>query len=310
MRRTRLTALIGLGASAVLALAACGGGTSSAPETPPSDTAGAGGDTVCATVDQAGTDELAEICKKGVITVSTDPSYPPQSSLNKDTGEYEGFDIDVAKEIAKRLGVTTEWIAPNWDVITAGSWNGRWDMSVGSMTVTEERAKVLNFSPAYYYTPASIAVHKDNTTINNLETDLDGKRVGACSACTYDAYLNKTLVIPGYTFNFVVDDVKFSGYDTDTTAIQDLSLGDGARLDAAMSSLTTLQGAIDAGSPIKIVGDPLFYEPLAVAFDKSADSQSLTDAASKIVEEMHADGTLSELSKKWYDGVDYSVTKN
>jgi len=215
----------------------------------------------------------------------------------------------VAKEIAKNLGVKTEWIAPSWDVITAGGWNGRWDMSVGSMTVTEDRSKVLNFTPAYYYTPASIAVNKANTTIKDLTTDLDGKKVGACSSCTYEAYLKKTLAIPGYTFNFVVEDVKFSGYDTDSTAIQDLALGDGDRLDAAMSSLTTLQGAIDKGAPIKLVGDPLFYEPLAVAFDKKADSAALTAAVSKIVEKMHSDGTLTAMSKKWYDGTDYTVQK-
>lgn len=307
MRRTRLTSLIGVGAGAVLALSACGS-SSSAPAPGPA-TSGDTATTVCAGVDKAGTDELAKVCASGTITVSTDPAYPPQSKLDPTTNEYEGFDIDVANEIAKRLGVKTAWIAPAWDVITAGGWNGRWDMSVGSMTVTEERAKVLNFTPAYYFTPASIAVNKDNTTITNLETDLDGKKIGACSSCTYEAFLKKTLMIPGYTFNFVVDDVKFSGYDTDTTAIQDLALGDGTRLDAAMSSLTTLQGAVKAGSKIKIVGEPLFYEPLGAAFDKKADSATLAAAASTIVEQMHADGTLSTLSKKWYDGVDFSISK-
>jgi len=311
MRRTRLTATIGLSA-AVLALAACGssgGGDAKSAGPTKSTTASTAAATVCSGIDPAGTDELAAVCKKGSIMVSTDPAYPPQSKLNKDTNEYEGFDIDVAKEIAKNLGVKTEWIAPSWDVITAGGWNGRWDMSVGSMTVTEDRSKVLNFTPAYYYTPASIAVNKANTTIKDLTTDLDGKKVGACSSCTYEAYLKKTLAIPGYTFNFVVEDVKFSGYDTDSTAIQDLALGDGDRLDAAMSSLTTLQGAIDKGAPIKLVGDPLFYEPLAVAFDKKADSAALTAAVSKIVEKMHTDGTLTAMSKKWYDGTDYTVQK-
>ena len=240
--------------------------------------------------------------------MSTDPAYPPQSQLNKDTNEYEGFDIDVANEIAKRLGVKTAWEAPSWDVITAGGWNGRWDMSVGSMTVTEERAKVLNFTPAYYYTPASIAVHKDNTTINDLTTDLDGKKIGVCSSCTYEAYLKKTLDDPGLHLRLRRRGRPRSPATTPTrTAIQDLALGDGDRLDAAMSSLTTLQGAIDEGAPIKLVGDPLFYEPLAVAFDKKADSDSASRAVSKIVEEMHDDGTLTEMSKKWYDGTDYTV---
>jgi polar amino acid transport system substrate-binding protein len=245
--------------------------------------------------------------EEGVIRVSTDPAYPPQSELNEETGEYEGFDIDVATEIASRLGVEIEWETPAWEAITAGHWNDRWDMSVGSMTVTPERAEVLHFTPAYYYTPASVAVHADNTSITDLETDLDGKRIGVCGACTYDFFLQGTLEIPGYTFNFIVDEPEIVTYDTDTTAIADLSLGDGARLDAVISALPTLQRAIDRDRPIKIVGDPVFGEPLAVAIDRfaSLDPQGLVDRVGEIIEEMHADGTLSELSMKWY-GTDLS----
>jgi polar amino acid transport system substrate-binding protein len=272
---------------ALLVGTACGGG------------AGGGGD-----------DLLAQIQTDGEIVVSTDPAYPPQSELNPTTNEYEGFDIDVANEIAERLGVTVRWETPAWESIVSGSWQDRWDMSVGSMTITEERAAVLDFAPAYYYTPASVAVHVDNTTINNTETDLDGKRIGVCGGCTYDFFLQKTLAIPGYTFNFIIDDAEIVTYDTDSTALADLSIGDGDRLDAAISSLTTIEGAIADGSPLRIVGDPVFYEPLAVAFDKSStlDGASLVQRVTEIVEEMHSDGTLSELSMKWY-GVDFTVTQ-
>ena len=114
------------------------------------------------------TDLLAEICEKGTLTVSTDPAYPPQSSLNEQTGEYEGFDIDVATEIAKRLGVDVAWEAPSWDVITAGSWNGRWDTTVGSMTPTNDRQEVLYFTEPYNYTPAVVVVGADNDDVNDL----------------------------------------------------------------------------------------------------------------------------------------------
>jgi polar amino acid transport system substrate-binding protein len=247
-------------------------------------------------------DLLAQIQDVGVIRVSTDPAYPPQSELNEETGEYEGFDIDVATEIANRLEVDIEWVTPSWNAITSGGWSDRWDMSVGSMTVTAERAEVLDFTPAYYYTPASVAVHEDNTTIQDLETDLDGKRIGVCGACTYDFWLQGNLNIPGYEFDYFVDDPQIQTYDTDTTAIQDLSLGDGVRLDAVISAKPTLEGAIDKDRPIKIVGDPVFYEPLAAAFDKQAplDNTRLVDEVSRIIEEMHDDGTLTELSMKWY----------
>jgi polar amino acid transport system substrate-binding protein len=149
----------------------------------------------------------------------------------------------------------------------------------------------------------------DNTTISDVTTDLDGKTIGVCGGCTYDLFLQKTLDIPGYTFDFVIDDANIVTYDTDSTAIQDLSLGDGARLDAVISALPTLQKAIEKGRPIKIVGDPIFYEPLAVAFDKGAalDPTSLVDAVGAIIDEMHADGTLTEFSMKWY-GTDLTTT--
>jgi polar amino acid transport system substrate-binding protein len=266
---------------AVLAVTACGGGGSGSSS-------------------DGGGNLLKEIKDRGTIRVSTDPAYPPQS-FQDNQGEYKGFDIDVAEEIAKRMGVEVQWLTPSWDVITAGNWNGRWDMSVGSMTVTPERAKVLDFSQPYYYTPASVAVHEDNTDITDVKTDLDGKTIGVCGACTYEFYLDGTLNIPG-DYDFVVDNPQIKTYDTDSSAIQDLALGDGVRLDAAMSSLTTLKEAEKKGTPIKIVDGPLYYEPLAVAIDKEApgNPKPLAKEVNKIVEEMHEDGTLTELSKKWY----------
>jgi polar amino acid transport system substrate-binding protein len=256
-----------------------------------------------------GDDLLAQILADGEIVVSTDPAYPPQSELNPTTNEYEGFDIDVANEIASRLGVTVTWETPAWESIVSGSWQDRWQMSVGSMTVTAERAAVLNFAPAYYFTPAAVAVHADNTTIADTATDLDGAKIGVCGGCSYDFFLQKTLEIPGYTFDFVIDDAEIVTYDTDSTAVADLAIGDGDRLDAAISSLTVFEGAIADGVPIKVVGEPIYYEPLAAAFDKSStlDGTTLVDRVSQIVEEMHADGTMSELSMKWF-GVDYTVT--
>src|SRR5688572_22595788 len=276
--------------AALVVVTACGGGSSAG-----SSGGGSGGG-----------DLLQEIKDRGTLRVSTDPAYPPQS-FQTNSGEFKGFDIDVTEEIARRMGVDVEWIVPSWDVITAGSWNGRWDLSVGSMTITPERAKVLHFSPPYYYTPASVAVHESNTDITNVETDLDGKTIAVCSACTYEFYLDGTLNIPG-NYEFVVDNPQIRTYDTDSSAIQELALGDGVRVDAAMSALTTLKEAKDSGTPIKIVGDPLYYEPLAVAIDKKApaDPQPLVDEVSKIIEEMHKDGTLTELSEKWYG---YDLTK-
>jgi len=249
---------------------------------------------------------LDRVMKSKTLTMSSDAEYPPQSFLN-DANQMDGFDVDVGKEIAKRMGAELKIVTPPWDIITAGSWGGRWDMSVGSMTPTKKRAEVLNFPAVYYYTPAAFAVHKDSK-INSL-ADINGKVVGTCGGCTYDAYLNKDLVIdaegtPPFTYEVTAGEIKT--YETDTNAFDDLRLGDGVRLDAAFSALPTIQEAIKSGYPLKVVGKPAFYEPLSVATDKG--DAEFDAKITEIVKAMKDDGTLKALSEKWY-GVDLTSVK-
>jgi polar amino acid transport system substrate-binding protein len=296
MRRVQVMAVFFL---LLLVAAACGGGT----------TAGSGGDTGgngdTGSAGKEGDDLLSVVKERGTLIASTDPAYPPQSSRTP-TGELEGFDIDVTNEIAKRLGVEVDYVTPAFNAIISGGWSGRWDLSVGSVTITPERQKVLHFTPPYYYTPASVAIHSETTDIQDTENDLDGKKIGVCVECSYQFYLEKDLNIPGESPEYVIDDADIKTYDTDSTAIQELAVGPGVRLDAVMSALPTLQQAIDNEVPIEILGEPLFYEPLGVAIDKSSpeDPKAFLEEVSSIIEEMHSDGTLTEFSKKWYDGTD------
>jgi polar amino acid transport system substrate-binding protein len=266
---------------------------------------------VCTSVDTTADNVLARICSQGAIRVATDQKYKPQSWYSAKEGEWKGFDVEVAQEIAKRLGVSADVNHQDWEVITAGSWNDRWDVSVGSMTDTIPREKLFYFTPAYYYTPASFAVHESNTSIQNVDTDLDGKKVCVGVSTTYEDYLKGSLVLGAGApdFEFVVENPHILTFNTDTDALDQLSLGDGVRCDAAMSAQPTIQAYIDDGGPIKLVGDPLYYEPLSIAFDKNdpVDNTSLVDAVSKIIEDMHADGTLTDLSMKWY-GADLTTS--
>lgn len=132
---------------------------------------------------------LNRIMDTNTLKVATDANWAPQSFLNDDN-EMEGFDVDVAREIAKRLGIEVEFVTPSWDIITAGNWNGRWDMSVGSMTPTKARSQVLSFPAIYYYTPASAAVHQDSDAVSVSE--LSGKTVGATTSSVFELYLHMT----------------------------------------------------------------------------------------------------------------------
>jgi polar amino acid transport system substrate-binding protein len=299
-----------LAACAAPAAAPAPGSETTAATTEATTAAASGGESAAAG------DLLADILSRGVLRVSTDPAYPPQSELVTDAQlaadskcsgderqavELTGFDIDVAVAIAKALGVEPCFVTPDWTMIVAGDWSGRWDISVGSMTITPERMQNLYFSQPYYTTPAAFFVHKDNTAFTE-PADLSGKIVGACAGCTYDSYLQGTLEIPGETIDFVVTDVQFVGYDADTLALQDLALGDGVRLNAALTALPTGVGFMNDGQPIKQLGDPVYFEYLSAAFDKQGalDATTLRAKVDEIIQGMHSDGTLKALSEQYY----------
>jgi polar amino acid transport system substrate-binding protein len=251
-----------------------------------------------------GGDVLDEILAAGVIKVSTDANYAPQSFLN-DKGELDGFDISVAKEAAKRLGVKVKFVTPDWDLITAGKWGKRWDLSIGSMTPTVERLNALHFTMPYYSTPAQFAVHKDNTTIKSLK-DLAGKHIGVATETTYDRYLNKDLELVGVKIEYQDWSAgKITTYPTDANTIEDLALGDGVRIDALITAKPTIFEALKAGCgggcPLKMLGDPVFYEHLSFALDKSRpNSESLLKKLNEILASMYKDGTLVDLSMQFY----------
>jgi polar amino acid transport system substrate-binding protein len=242
---------------------------------------------------------LDKILTAGKIVISTDPAYPPQSELTA-AGTYEGFDIDVATEIADRLGVELEWTTPAWDSITAGGWGGRWDVSVGSMTITPERLQVIDFSVPYYFTPAQMAASTESG-ITTLE-GLAGKTVCAGESTTYFQWLSGTLDFgPGGKPAPPPAGVTAVTLTTDRDCAVQWQSGR-HDFEGWLSSDTTVEEAISDGLPLVKVGDPVYSEPLAVAADKSGpDASDFLAWLDEQMTAMHADGTLSELSIKWFD---------
>lgn len=253
-------------------------------------------------------DLLARIQEAGVIRVATDPAYPPQSELLPD-GTYEGFDIAVANEIAERLGVEVQFETPNFDEVVAGTWADRWDISVGSVTITEARQEVLDFTEPYYYTPAQMSA-TEASGITTLE-GLAGMTVCVGEATTYFDWLNGDLQLAGGAPEPTSppEGAQATTLGTDTDCAEAAASGR-TDFEGWLTSSTTVENSIDGGAPFVLVGEPVFFEPLAVATDKAGPAHAELQAElERIIGEMHADGTLSALSEEWFDGLDLTTTE-
>lgn len=259
---------------------------------------------------------LDDIKQRGYVLISTDPNYEPQSFLNTDgkrpadtkcpsdaltSAEMQGFDVEVATEVGKGLGVETCFATPDWDIITAGNWSNKWDFSIGSMTITTNRLQVLDFSVPYYYAPAVIAVRAD-AGITSL-ADLDGQALCVGSATTYDQWLSgdvEGLGLPASSIYAQPPAVTIVPLPTDQECAQAIAAG---RQDFVgyVTSKTVVDANIAAGFPVVQLGSAVYSEELAAAFDKNSSlpTASLIEEVNKIFTAMHADGRLSAISIKW-----------
>ena len=264
-------------------------------------------------------DKLAEILARGTLIVATDADYAPQSKLLPDTppaagtkcspvqytaNQMAGFDVNVAVEIAHRLGVEPCFVNPPWSQLVAGNWGDNWDVHVGSVAITFDRMKALYFSQPYYATPSVILVHQDNMTFRTPE-DLSGKRVGVCVGCTFESYLKGNLQLPGQTIEYRIQNAQIVGYENEDPAIRDLSDGDRVKLDAVITLVAVAEQAIKSGSPVKILGKPLWFSYAAVTLDRASrrGQARLLNEISNVIRDLHANGTLRQWSME-YQGTD------
>jgi polar amino acid transport system substrate-binding protein len=262
---------------------------------------------------------LEQVTQRGTLVVSTDPNYAPQSVAKPNgkrtdgtkcasdqltSGELEGFDVDVAIALGKSLGVETCFVTPSWDVITAGSWADKWDISVGSMTITTARQKVLFFTSPYYYTPAQFAVAKDSGI--QSEADLKGKPICVGGSTTYESYLNKKFEDLGLPASDIYaqppEGITVVPLTSDQDCAQAIQAG---RKDfqAYLTSGTVVDQNISSGVPVVKLGAPVYTEELAVSIDKShkLDPAPLVSKLDEAVKKMHSDGTLTKLSNQWFN---------
>jgi ABC-type amino acid transport substrate-binding protein len=211
-----------------------------------------------------------------------------------------GFDVDVANKMGEILGLKVEFKNPNWETIPTGLDQGKYDVSIGSMTSAIDgdkaadetlvsRWKTMDFTEPYYYTSGQLFVKKGGPQVAGPE-DLAGKKVGVGAATTYYSWLKANTEA----------DVKT--YTTDADAFPDLRNGN---LDFVMTAGPTGQQAISQGQPFDFSGAPLYYEDLSMAVKKGeGDWVAMLNYA---VAKMHEDGSLTAMSEKWYNGLDLTV---
>ena len=247
-------------------------------------------------------DHLQRILDRGLIVMSTDPLYPPQSFLD-DAGEIVGFDLDVGRAIAERLGVEFVPTPTPWDVVASGRWADRMDFSVGSMTITVPRMESVDFTQGYRFDQAGMAL-REGVEVSGPE-DFAGLTACVGTATTYFDYLNSTLNLGERTDEYITVAAPAFGdiqtRETDRNCADEWA-NNRADTDVWVTSQATIDQAVEEGLPVVPYGEPVFFEPLAVAFDNSvADNDSLVAAVDEIIGQLREEGVLTELSMLWYD---------
>ena len=231
--------------------------------------------------------DLTQIRQKGVVTVAMSGEYPPfsQPSLK---GGLEGFDVDVANELGRRMGVKVNVVKTEFPSIIAGLQSGIFDLAVASQGKTPERAKAVDFSASPYYYDGVQLFAPSGSKATDLAS-LKGQPVGVALGTTFEAILKDK----GQD-----NIVTFSGEQEGFLA---LSSG---RVQAFLTEKSVGAVAIQKGVKMMPIGPVVASDATYVTFAKN--SPTLASAVNKALAQMRADGTLKKISLKWV-GLDLSV---
>lgn len=229
---------------------------------------------------------LEEIKEKGTLILGLDDSFPPMGYRNE-KGEIVGFDIDLAKEVANRMGVELEVTPIDWDAKVLNLNNGDIDVIWNGLTITEERQKQINFSKTYLENKQIIIVRNDSDI--NTKADLSGKKIGIqLGSSSQDALTADT-----ETTESLEEIIKYSN---NTEALMDLKAG---RVDAVV--VDEILGRYYIGKKpgeFKVAEEDFGKEAYGIGFRLSEDN--LRDEVDKILDEMKEDGTAGKISKEWF----------
>lgn len=239
----------------------------------------------------AADDSLATLRAKGDISIANTQVSPPWSFIN-DNNQLDGYDVAMAKEIAKRIGIPhITFVADTFQNFVEGLKTGKYDLVMNDLTPTPEREKQVDFSMPYGVEEFRIFVLDSNKDIHEV-ADLAGKKVGATAGTSNESWSREHLTR---------SDIMV--YDTGGLDFNDLATG---RIDTVISSFFSGEKYRKANNlPIKAVGQPLTFQLSAAAIPKG--HTSLKQAIDKAIQAMIADGTVMKLSQQ-YIGADYPMT--
>ena len=273
-RRTFISLMSVMAAAGVLTLAGCSSNSGSSA-------AASGAASSAASTGAA--DQLAAIQTNGKLVVALEGAWQPWS-YHDESDTLVGYDVEVSRAIAEKLGVEPEYVESDWDSLFAGLDAGRYDMVCNGVEVTEERAKTYAFTTPYGYIHTALAVRKDNTDITSFE-DLKGKTTANSLASTYMELAE--------SYGATVQ-----GIDTLEETIQLLTAG---RIDATLNADVSFYDYLNVHpeADFKLVAQTAEASHVAIPVLKSEDPAYL-DALNTAIEELRADGTLKTLSEKYF----------
>lgn len=225
---------------------------------------------------------LARVKKSGVLKVGFEGTYQPFNFQN-DQNQYDGFDVDISNEIARRLGVKTKFIATQWEGLIGGLKSDKFDIIIAQMSITDERKKSVDFTDPYVKTGSVLITRKDTNNITKL-TDIKGKNVGVGGGTSFEKVARSVKGAHVHTYKSV------------DQYIQDLING---RLDVIINDKLLMEYNIKKEKlPLKIASGVVNKDIIGMAIKKG--NQKFVQKVNKALSDMKKDGTYNKIYKKWF----------